>query len=52
MVEFLQKMDSPQFPGTIEDTEEIQMEESDSDEEEVTPQLLFCLVFSLYYFNI
>ena len=37
----LERMDPIQFPGTIEDDEDIQIDESDSDEEEVTPKLLF-----------
>ena len=45
---FAKRMDPIQFPGTIEDDEDIQVDESDSDEEEVSPQPLFCLVFAAY----
>ena len=38
------RMDPLEFPGTIEDGEDIQVEESDSDEEEVTQLLLYFTV--------
>ena len=41
-------MDPLEFPGTIEDGEDVQVEESDSDEEEVTQLLLFTLLFALW----
>ena len=48
-VENLRMMDPLVFPGTIEDDEEVEVEESDSDEEEVLNFEALCFIRQVSY---